>query len=1730
MEVQTSEAISWNPSADFTSTDDVLSDLTSRTLSDFKFPYGAYTDFDLEYCEDPVECPESLTHVGVNEFYVTFQETNSTGEGNVYLQKYNGTLQTPILVGTPTTNDGSFSGHKFTDRFDSNFSSIDGLVVLVENNGTDNFIKIVSIATDAYEITSASNRASYNCGGLGISNPLCIQDLTTHDVIPSTVQLTQRESGSADIWFVDKDDGEFYQYRLSGSNPTRLSATFGSGETQSDVSDVTIGDVMYGISSDDGLNHGFVAEEISSGEDHLYFAHYTRSWQTAQKISDSTVGTQMNPYISDPNTELNDSKDTFLAIWVSQTGGIYESRGVTTTPYAYPTPFSTPEVLINGSDCNVGDIDDNFVFESNVYDKISIVCTDGASSLKMKTTYNHGYSWGLLKEIHNTGASTMENISVSLVDHRVYITYTLAGNNNEVFFIESIDDGETFSSAVEVGDDILEGQGLGNGGLVTGLNDRRANLFYIANLDLSNNIVFSEGIPTEEPLTGDNWTFPNINATITHSYCQTNGCEPRVRDNVAIDNEKIYFLYEEQSSAISEALWVAVTGIKGTTINSPVLVADETNPDYQDHSIHVDDGTIDIFYSLEGDVEYVWYHTRSTNDGVSFSTAQQLDGINEYDHTEGMWHVDGDNLYMVNTISDADREFKMIRSENGGSSWLSPVNMTDYDDTISEEAFDPEMLYAVNGDIHMAYTGYSVVDDENAVFIVTSTDNGASWTDPLVVYSGDDVNTGDGINIFGGTDSDVITIIFTENISDDIANSIRSTDGGLTWGAKIQVWTTEFGDPASCQDSPAGISTRWTQQGDVIHSICQGDFVDDEPNEKKVFYSKTIDMGFSWTTPIEIDEFDMKYRSDQVQGLQIITNGESVYIAYDHVESRFGDAELIYSVDNGATWDRELIKTGEFPRTSNNEEDSLFSNTNLLVDDDDQNSIIAWTFDDNLPFEAPEYPMQYVTRNPVIIDSGSDADSDGIPDIDDQCINDPETFNGFEDEDGCPDVVPPGIGDIELVGFSPIQVIPIDDPNNEDESIIRDKQTLLKVDLKNTFSTFQIVEVALTYQPPGFGFPVTITEQVTLAPVGLPFSKYLPSNEFILPCTSGNICTDFMFDASVVIDPNNLIDETDESNNHDSFSILTKDTNEYGVLFGGVSFFDNRGSTNNVFVPGPTIFETRDLAEGASSYMKGMFPIAENEFTTKVQKSIISSTKVFNPSDRLEITRMLLTLDRVAEFTPNVKTVIGTVPEDWFRDNFPTDYSTTLGVAFVSPFDFYNGALVEVGDDEIVTAAHEAVHTFSWVDRLNRDSGVGAHFDRPASGYWVAEREVRHDQTDLMLPTAIPLDQAWISQLTFEHIRGIFLENPLDPPLILIGGIIFDDDTSLIESFYRMDGVFDIPLNNPGEFTLLYLDENDVVLAETGFDVVKTISGQEENDFGAFSLKVPDVVGTKKLMIERSSEVIHEHPVSVNPPQITITSPNGGEIFTHGDTIHISWQASDLDDDPLNYVILLSEDNGITWVPLSIDETETQFSFLATDDIVSDTMRVKVVVTDGINTSEDISDSPFSIQGILEQPPRLIKESSLTDLEGLLEQDIDKKTEKDLKKAIKSLQKSLDDKSWIDDSHLKSKDGKKVFSEEKKTVKELEKIVKKDKETSEFISEVSAVMLALVDADAKLATIALDDAQAFAGDKKTDKEIEKAEKEIIKAEKELGKEKFDKAIKHYEKAWKHAIKAIDDDD
>ncbi len=139
----------------------------------------------------------------------------------------------------------------------------------------------------------------------------------------------------------------------------------------------------------------------------------------------------------------------------------------------------------------------------------------------------------------------------------------------------------------------------------------------------------------------------------------------------------------------------------------------------------------------------------------------------------------------------------------------------------------------------------------------------------------------------------------------------------------------------------------------------------------------------------------------------------------------------------------------------------------------------------------------------------------------------------------------------------------------------------------------------------------------------------------------------------------------------------------------------------------------------------------------------------------------------------------------------------------------------------------------------------------------------------------------------------------------------------------------------------------------------------------------------------------------------------------------------------------------------------------------------------------------------------------------------DKKVDGLLDRAIKHLNKGLDDKLWLDNSNLDQKHGKKVFKEGKAAVKDLQKLQKDKRATDSVQGTCEDISFKIAALNGLLANIALNEAQRNGGtDKGSLKKVAKAELEFNKGLDQLGEGKPDKAIGHFGKAWMHSQKVI----
>ena len=240
--------------------------------------------------------------------------------------------------------------------------------------------------------------------------------------------------------------------------------------------------------------------------------------------------------------------------------------------------------------------------------------------------------------------------------------------------------------------------------------------------------------------------------------------------------------------------------------------------------------------------------------------------------------------------------------------------------------------------------------------------------------------------------------------------------------------------------------------------------------------------------------------------------------------------------------------------------------------------------------------------------------------------------------------------------------------------------------------------------------------------------------------------------------------------------------------------------------------------------------------------------------------------------------------------------------------------------------------------------------------------------------------------------------------------------------------------------------------------------------------------------------------VTNDSPVITILGDNPVIVLSSSTYVDAGATASDTEDDDATLTITTT--NNV--------DTTTPGSY---------TVDYEVTDSDGNTTMESRT------VNVMLPDSKATQMSIVIDTLIGLKDTTDDKTDKKIDKVIKKINKAMNSKYWDESgTELTSKKGKKVFDETKKAVKDLLKISKK----SDFgvYPEITNAVDMLVGISEQLATDAIDDAQAFAGDKKVDKEIKKSNKEMGKAQKELDKGKLDKAIDKYKKAWEHAQKAL----
>lgn len=285
--------------------------------------------------------------------------------------------------------------------------------------------------------------------------------------------------------------------------------------------------------------------------------------------------------------------------------------------------------------------------------------------------------------------------------------------------------------------------------------------------------------------------------------------------------------------------------------------------------------------------------------------------------------------------------------------------------------------------------------DRRDIFASLSTNNGATWSDPVAVNSDEGaVNEVLDVNVELATDGNGNWIAVWERFNgstdptglDSDIFVARSSDLGATWTPleplNAHALTDGPGDfdviPHISTDGAGNWVVAWTSDYSLGGTI--GDDFD-------ILFSRSTDNGVTWTSPeaLNSDAATDSFAGGTLEGL--VTDGGGVWIAAWTAENALngalgndGDVLFSRSIDNGLTWSPVApLNTDAFI-------DNRFD-TGIRIETDRAGTwVAAWSFDSGVGrdlFYSNSFNGGSTWSNPIILNSNAlfESGSAGAPQI-----------------------------------------------------------------------------------------------------------------------------------------------------------------------------------------------------------------------------------------------------------------------------------------------------------------------------------------------------------------------------------------------------------------------------------------------------------------------------------------------------------------------------------------------------------------------------------------------------------------------------------------------------------------------------------------------------------------------------------------------------------------------------
>jgi YVTN family beta-propeller protein len=176
------------------------------------------------------------------------------------------------------------------------------------------------------------------------------------------------------------------------------------------------------------------------------------------------------------------------------------------------------------------------------------------------------------------------------------------------------------------------------------------------------------------------------------------------------------------------------------------------------------------------------------------------------------------------------------------------------------------------------------------------------------------------------------------------------------------------------------------------------------------------------------------------------------------------------------------------------------------------------------------------------------------------------------------------------------------------------------------------------------------------------------------------------------------------------------------------------------------------------------------------------------------------------------------------------------------------------------------------------------------------------------------------------------------------------------------------PMPLPGNYTLELLDTTSNVVTSVPFQPIEQVAlGGPDPGIGTFLIPVLEDTAVVGARVSLDGNVIGSISASLNPPEVDVIYPNGGENIT-GTEVTLQWTGSDPDNDKLSYLVQYSRDGNATWETLAVDWPEQSLKIERSSLGETDNGLIRVIASDGFYATSDESDGVFSVPNNAPEP------------------------------------------------------------------------------------------------------------------------------------------------------------------